>query len=712
MGSFKDGAVIERVKTTVSNGGTLVLTSTSQQNQQITGSTSHTIQLPDATTLPVGRKFYNSNRSTTSISVHYNDASLAKSLTTDTESLFILVDNSTSNGVWDISTGTGGGGTGAGGINYITNPGFEGDTSGYVAYADAADTRPVDGTGGSPVVTITRTTSSPLRGTGSGLITKDAANRQGNGVSYDFTVDRADVIQGRKLKVSFDFETSALFVAGPNSDIQMWAYDITNAVLIPVTPQAVDPVNGTYEGEMQLDPTSTSYRLIWHVATTNSAAWTFKFDNVMVGPTDIPALSGNISARAFRTGAQSIPDTTVTKVEFNGITHDTNGAFDDVTNYRYTVPVSGFYAMYSMIYFSANGTGFRSIMLKKNGSTPFLANSGNSPSASSVDTFTVSDVRYLLAGDYIEVFVQQNSGGALNIGDDQSDGFFTIFRLPDDASNTTGPLVQAKYIETTPQSIPNATVTLVNLSIKQFDTHDAISGSVFTAPKSGTYLLTASVNVNANATGIREMVFYLNGSPLQSHDSNIGFSGTANSCNLTDTVRLKTGDTISVQFNQTSGGALNTNTAAFGGVSFSVLEMDESILSAPSASVNLSVFLGGNTSFVAGNNIIYNNKNFDTHDAYNTSTGVYTVPVSGKYRMSVISQTDTANVVTYLQINSQDAGDLCKQGGSADSSASGTTVKKLLAGDTLQFQTGTNAVFRGVSTAFNQRTTMALEKID
>jgi len=66
-------------------------------------------------------------------------------------------------------------GAGSGGINYISNPDFESTTTGWAVYADAAATTPVDGTGGSANITLTRSTSSPLRGTANGLITKDAA---------------------------------------------------------------------------------------------------------------------------------------------------------------------------------------------------------------------------------------------------------------------------------------------------------------------------------------------------------------------------------------------------------------------------------------------------------------------------------------------------------------------------------------------------------
>ena len=92
-------------------------------------------------------------------------------------------------------------GSGAGGINYITNPDAEAGTTGWAAYADAAGSIPVDGTGGAPTVTITTSASSPLRGLNSFLLTKDAANRQGEGVSAVFTIDAADKAEVMAIEI-------------------------------------------------------------------------------------------------------------------------------------------------------------------------------------------------------------------------------------------------------------------------------------------------------------------------------------------------------------------------------------------------------------------------------------------------------------------------------------------------------------------------------
>lgn len=164
-------------------------------------------------------------------------------------------------------------------INYIKNALFTSNTTtGWATYADAAGTTPVDGTGGSPNVTFTAVSGATVRGTYAGRLTKDASNRQGQGASYNFTIDAADT--GRPVSIAFDFLASSAYVA---NDVGVYIYDVTNATLI--TPAAINVAagKGTFRAFF-VATTSTSYRLILHVASTNASAWTLDTDNFQVGP--------------------------------------------------------------------------------------------------------------------------------------------------------------------------------------------------------------------------------------------------------------------------------------------------------------------------------------------------------------------------------------------------------------------------------------------
>jgi hypothetical protein len=183
-----------------------------------------------------------------------------------------------------------GSGSGSGGINYISmnngNSDFELNTTGWSAYADAAGSLPVDGTGGSPTVTITRSTSNPLRGTASGLITKDAANRQGEGVGYAFSIEDAD--KGKTLQISFDYEINSGTYA--DGDLTVYIYDVTNSAVIQPSGYSISNVGieSKQTAIFQTASNSTSYRLIFHVASTSASAWVVKIDTVSVGPQVTP----------------------------------------------------------------------------------------------------------------------------------------------------------------------------------------------------------------------------------------------------------------------------------------------------------------------------------------------------------------------------------------------------------------------------------------
>lgn len=173
-------------------------------------------------------------------------------------------------------------------INYISNPDFEdGTVTGWATYADAAASTPADGTGGSPSSTFAINSSSPLRGTYDAVWTKSAANRQGEGFSYNFTLAAADV--SKTLQITFDSKASANFVSG---DMTIYVYDVTNATLI--TPSSINVPTGTssqYSLAFQAT-TSTSYRLIFHTATTNASAYTLEIDQISVSPVVRPMVAG------------------------------------------------------------------------------------------------------------------------------------------------------------------------------------------------------------------------------------------------------------------------------------------------------------------------------------------------------------------------------------------------------------------------------------
>ena len=80
---------------------------------------------------------------------------------------------------------------------------------------------------------------------------------------------------------------------------------------------------------------------------------------------------------AYLSNDQSVSDNVETKVQFNTKVFDTNTAYDNSTNYRFTPGVAGKYFIYSSILNNSNANSnivdVYSPIIKKNGVTVFMA---------------------------------------------------------------------------------------------------------------------------------------------------------------------------------------------------------------------------------------------------------------------------------------------------------------------------------------------------
>lgn len=185
-------------------------------------------------------------------------------------------------------TEMGSGGGGSGGVNFIAldsnfvataqnNVDLEVSIGGWTAFADAAATEPTDLTGGSPTVTCTRGTSSPLNGVGNLVVTKDAANRQGEGCAVAFYVPPG--YRGKTGVISFPLSISSGSVA--SGDLQVWVYDVTNSV--KVKPFNLEVMGSQVQARFDIPSTMAQGRLGIYFASTAAGAVTAKIDDVFAG---------------------------------------------------------------------------------------------------------------------------------------------------------------------------------------------------------------------------------------------------------------------------------------------------------------------------------------------------------------------------------------------------------------------------------------------
>lgn len=184
---------------------------------------------------------------------------------------------------------SGGTGNGSSGVNYVDDI-FAGDSlSGVNTYNDGASATPTDGTGGVVTgLTTALNSTTPLIGSSSLRFSKDGSNRQGEGWSYDFQIDRQSYETSNALYIQFYYRTSANFAS---SDMRVFVYDKDSATLLTVQDISNNSGNilaatgdAQFTGVFYSTSGNNDYRLIWHIASTNASAYDVDLDNITVSP--------------------------------------------------------------------------------------------------------------------------------------------------------------------------------------------------------------------------------------------------------------------------------------------------------------------------------------------------------------------------------------------------------------------------------------------
>jgi hypothetical protein len=137
---------------------------------------------------------------------------------------------------------------------------------------------------------------------------------------------------------------------------------------------------------------------------------------------------GAKGVRAHRSTNQSIPNTTSTAVQWDAEGFDTSGFHDNATNNtRLTVPAGegGRYLVAGVIsMFGTLGT-YREALIRVSGTHVGTTNLAPAEFGRFPFAFAVT----LVAGDFVEVFVAQNSGGALDVRSGAAESFVTLMKI-------------------------------------------------------------------------------------------------------------------------------------------------------------------------------------------------------------------------------------------------------------------------------------------
>jgi hypothetical protein len=163
------------------------------------------------------------------------------------------------------------------------------------------------------------------------------------------------------------------------------------------------------------------------------------------------------------------------------------------------------------------------------------------------------------------------------------------------------------------------------------DSHAAMStGGTYTVPVSGWFELSGSLGFASNATGIRALAFYRNGSALTTPTQVTAVTGADTLVGGSALVYCNAGDTLQIGGYQNSGGSLNYNNTN-NETRFSVKRLSGPAVVAATETVACRYTnTAGTTLTKSSNNTVpFPTKDYDTHGAFVTDT--FTAPVSGKY---------------------------------------------------------------------------------
>jgi hypothetical protein len=265
------------------------------------------------------------------------------------------------------------------------------------------------------------------------ILIKDQASGGENGI---YTVNAS----GAPTR-SLDFDESAESLSGTlvvvsegtsNKD-SIWLLTTNAPITLGTTALVFFPVHmqgsGTPESAVTA-PVGATY-----VNTSGSTGTTFYRKESGTGNTGWSASGGGglgSGCRATSSTTQSIPNSTNTAITWATEAFDRGGWHStSVNTSRMTVPSGqdGVVDINAGVLFADNSTGLRRIIIAKNGSA-MAWNSRASSAGVNSNQLNIAVSDDAVAGDYYEVLVQQDSGGALNVDGSPAAGvmFFSISR--------------------------------------------------------------------------------------------------------------------------------------------------------------------------------------------------------------------------------------------------------------------------------------------
>ncbi len=666
-----------------------------------------------------------------------NDGTIFKTINLGTD----IMSGAATNG--QVLTADGSGGTffaagsgGGGSKNYLStvtttngtnvgNGNFEtGTTSGWVLGNTSVSSlglptgTPTFGTGSDANLSFSAVTANRLAGTYSGAYVSTTPTVQGNFVStVPFNIDSEDQAQVLSVKIYYSVVSGSggADFSGTNSNsFGIAVYDVTAGAW-------VDSFAGNFgfnqnigaghaTATFQTSITSTQYRFVLYNAHPTTTAINLVIDDVVVGPqtlTMAPSLTDSKPYIPLNTNFGPLSSVAMNYRQV-GDSVEIQGTFQMGSPGAAPASISLPPGLFALITNGQEASVGRWSTNNGNSNTvktgPLLIGPGGSYLFFSYDDTTSS----------ISAQTHQNAnslGTATNV-------IYINARVPiagwssNTLSSSDSDTRLQSLIVANPTSVITASVAdVTNYDPPTTDTHASFNSvtGIFTAPISGVYdisgsfLITGSFSTNQYA----EIDVVGSNGITRSFQARAAAGVVYLPIPVVTEFNLSAGQKIKLQSSSNGSSTVFSAGGLFNHLNISKRSGPESIPA--SASVNAQIALTSNYTTTGPAPIKFDTVLGDTHNAYSTSTGLYTCPISGVYRLTNLSLTTAAGgFVTNVLKNGVSGAYLTSVSNTVF--GNGSSTLKCLIGETLGVTLNSTATFQG-SAAPGYTNSLYIEKV-
>ena len=136
--------------------------------------------------------------------------------------------------------------------------------------------------------------------------------------------------------------------------------------------------------------------------TTSSGSGNITIGSGVTLLSNTPAFEANLSA------TQTLTDSTLTKLQIDAEDFDTDGCYDNTTNYRFTPTVAGKYYVYTQATFlGSGGINDSALYIYKNGSL-YIVSLNNDSAITTQVQFVASNIDMNGTTDYLEIYANND----------------------------------------------------------------------------------------------------------------------------------------------------------------------------------------------------------------------------------------------------------------------------------------------------------------